>query len=157
MKYCKWPCFEAEVPYTRKECLIAAKCSLLTKSCCPCSGWWLLAVWTSLVSVKEPLGSPHRPCCTLDVTPPGNGTHSFPSGRPAVRVTSRLEFCYQASWGKLWVWLLQAIKMTTLSNCPYYVWHLKELLIVTRCCDNNCYPSFSFLEKMLLHGMWQGF
>ncbi|KAF3819376.1 hypothetical protein GH733_013526 [Mirounga leonina] len=49
------------------------------------ASWWLLAVWTSLVSVKEPLGSPHRPLCTLDVTPPGNGTHSFPSGRPAVR------------------------------------------------------------------------
>lgn len=108
-----------------------------------CISFWSHGFFFSVS--QELLGSPHRPYCTVNVTPPGNGTHSFPSRRPSAQVASVFEFCYPFSRGEpmLWVWLPQTIKMTALSNYPYLYMTLKELIIITRC-DNNCYPSFSF-------------
>lgn len=92
-------------------------------------GHTLMVTWISSVSVKEP---PRQPSTGHAALWP-----SLPLGiAPTVSFQEDLQFKWLLGLNSatnppgekplFWVWLPQMIKMTALSNYPYYIWHLKS-------------------------------
>lgn len=138
MKYCEWACFAKEVQCKCKERVcndLLLMCFLLLKYCCHVAGWWLgtrayAYGHVDFVSVSQGASQTalHRPHCMWLSLPLGMA--------PTVSFQEDLQFKWLLGLNSatnppgekplLWVWLPQTIKMTALSNYPYYIWHLKS-------------------------------
>lgn len=138
MKYCEWACFEKEVQCKCKERVcndLLLMCFLLLKYCCHMAGWWLGTCayaygHVDFVSVSQGASQTalHRPHCMWLSLPLRMA--------PTVSFQEDLQFKWLLGLNSatnppgekplLWVWLPQTIKMTALSNYPYYIWHLKS-------------------------------